>query len=159
MTPSFLLLAQIPKPEGFWPVTVTGWITTVGFIASSIWVVFLTGRWSQKLEDHKKETTKELNQFGGRITKVEEEQLRQDGRLDQMASQQDRILGQHDLLIKAIGKSEGDAIQCREDTLALGEKIDGKLETIRREMGATALTLSTGLAEVKKELELTRVKQ
>jgi hypothetical protein len=152
-----LLLAELPpKPEGFWPVTVVGWITVIGLLSSTAYIIFQTGRWSQKLEDHKRETTKELNQFGGRVTKVEEEQVRQDGRLDHQGAQHERILGQHDILIKAIGRTEGEAVQCREDTYALGEKIDGKLEVLRKEVNATALTLATGLAEVKKELELTR---
>src|SRR3954466_4733823 len=93
---------QLVAPETFWPVSTTGWITLFGFIASTVWIVFQTGRWANKVDGFRND----LNGVGVRITKVENAQNHEEGRVDALEVQLSRTQGQYEALIKILSEAK-----------------------------------------------------
>lgn len=160
------LLAEIriPAPEGFWPATITGWITILGFIGSAAWMVYLTGRWAQKLESnkseirnefatHKKEVTDACNGVGGRVSKIELDMVHDGGRVDALEVQMSRTQGQYEALITLLGEAKASVDQFRAGMSASGEKIERKIDDLRRDQNDTKLHLSERLKAVETILE------
>jgi hypothetical protein len=150
-----------------WDTAAAGWITVLGFALSISATIFAWGKWAQKtnsikddlvkdINNHKEYVKGQLDGIGGRVKEVESEQEHINGRLDGDNSNIQRLLGQHEALMKLIGEARGSTVQCREDTQALGEKIDRKMDTISKQLTDTTLQLSQRLAGVEKELELMR---
>jgi hypothetical protein len=148
-------LAQltIPKPEGFWPATIVGWITFVGFLGSAAWIVFKTGRWSSQLDNFKDDCTANLNAFGGRVTKVEMGQEHEEGRVDALEVQMSRTQGQYEALIALLGEAKESVNAFRQGMAASSDKIERKIDDLRREQNDTKLTLSERLKAVETILE------
>lgn len=158
------MLSPIPSPEAFWPVTDSGWIALGGVFISLISTAFAWGKWKQKTDDvkkdmdrdfvnHKEHVKNQLDGFGGRVSNMEGEHDRINGRLDETSGHVQRILGQHDSLLGLLGEAKGSTVQCREDTLALGEKIERKLEGVTTKMSSVELNLSERLKSVETKID------
>lgn len=147
-----------------WATAAAGWITVLGFALSIGATVFAWGKWAQKTNSIKEDLVKEiinhkehvkgqLDGFGGRVSSMESEHDHINGRLDEASGHVQRILGQHDSILGLLGEAKGSAVQCREDTLGLGEKIDRKLEGITMRIGAVELNLSQRLSSVETKID------
>jgi hypothetical protein len=160
-----MLIPTVSASEGFWPITGAGWVALGGVFVSLLTTAFAWGRWTQKTTTVKEELTREfdnhknhvknvLDGFGGRVESMESEHDHINGRLDEASGHVQRILGQHDSILGLLGEAKGSTVQCREDTQALGEKIERKLEGMTREMADTKLHLSERLKGVETKLEI-----
>lgn len=149
------------------PQSIVGIITPLGLLGTIGTFVWKAGQWANQREADKKaadlamtnyqaEVKKELDGFGSRVSSVESEQKAAEGRHDAIASQIERTLGAHESLLRIIGEARGTSVQCREDTIALGEKIDRRLESVQKNQVDNHLDLSTRLARVEHELVLKR---
>jgi hypothetical protein len=143
------------------------YLNTAGILATVGVFVYKSGQWARdrettkedvekSLESYKKENKSQLDGFGARVNAVEHNQDNTDGRLTTISTQIDRTLGAHESLLRVIGEARGSTIQCREDTQALGEKIERKFDLAAEKSEHNHLDLSTRLAGVEKELELMR---
>lgn len=148
-----LLQLSIPKTEGFWPSTGAGWVTLLGFFGSLIWIIFQSGRWSAKMEAHKKEVEQSLTGFGGRVTKMELGSKHEEGRVDALEVQLSRTQGQYEALMRILGEAKGSVDQFRVGMQASGEKIEKKIDDLRVEQGATKLEISQRLTAVETSLQ------
>lgn len=159
-----LIPGQVASPEGFWPITVAGWIALCGVFLSLLTTAFAWGRWAQKIttvredlikefNNHKDTIKNQLDGFGGRVESMESEHDHINGRLEEASGHVQRILGQHDSILGLLGEARGSAVQCREDTQALGEKIERKLEGITTRIGAVELNLSQRLSSVETKID------
>jgi hypothetical protein len=151
----------------FGPLSISSLLTTVGLLASIGAFIWKSGQWASQREEekkaadlalsnHKTEVKTQIDGFGQRLSSVENEQLEARGRDAIMNENINRTLGAHESLIRIIGEARGSTVQCREDTHALGEKIEIKLEGMFKSQNQNHLELSTRLAGVEKELELMR---
>lgn len=68
------LFAAVPPPEGFWPVTIVGWLTVVTVIVTLGVQLVGMGKFLEK-----------LNGFGKRLTATEQNTARLDGAQSQVA--------------------------------------------------------------------------
>lgn len=155
MLPLADLLTQItiPKPEQFWPVSVVGWIEILGFLSTATWIIFQTGRWTEKLENHKKEITAALDGIGGRVSRMELSVEHEGGRVDALEVQLSRTQGQYEALIKILSEAKENVASFRQGTLDLGEKIERKIDDLKKEQNDTKLHLSERLKAVETILE------
>lgn len=154
MIVSLLLLLQIsiPKPEGFWPVTGVGWITVLGFLASTAYLIYQAGRWAQKFDDHKKDVKKDLDGFGIRVSKMEMGMEHEEGRADAMEVQIATSQGRYEALISLLGEAKGSVDQFRSGLQSSSEKIEKKIDDLRIAQDATKLELSQRLTAVETTL-------
>jgi uncharacterized coiled-coil protein SlyX len=151
-----LLLSQvnIPKPEGFWPITVVGWITILGFIGTSVYVIFQTGRWSQKMETHKDEVKRALDGFGTRVGRIEMGMQHEEGRTDALEVQVATTQGRYEALIALLGEAKGSVDQFRVGLQNSTDKIEQKIDGLRVAQDDTKLELSQRLTAVETTLQL-----
>lgn len=158
-----MILAELPWS----PQSIIGIITPLGLLGTIGTFIWKAGQWANQREADKKaadlamvnyktEVKKELDGFGSRVSNVEYEQTTAEGRHAALSSQIERTLGAHESLLKIIGEAKGSTVQCREDTQALGEKIDRRLESVQKNQVDNHLDLSTRLARVEHELVLKR---
>jgi SMC interacting uncharacterized protein involved in chromosome segregation len=150
---ALLLQIEIPKPEGFWPVTIVGWVTVIGFIATSAWLLIQAGRWTAQLESHKKEVTTDMNAFGGRLSRLELGKEHEEGRVDALEVQQSRTQGQYEALIALIGEAKGSVEQFRVGMMASGEKVERKIDEMKIAQNQSTLELSQRLTAVETSLQ------
>lgn len=157
----------VPEIESIVPKFLIGLLTPLGFAASIGVFIWKAGQWSRDREtdkkstdkaitDHKEAVKKDIDGLGIRVGKVEHEHDEFRGRQQEMSEQISRTLGAHESLIKIIGEARGSSVQCREDTQALGEKIERKFDIAAKISVDNHLDLSTRLARVERELELIR---
>lgn len=157
----------LPEDLPFSPQSIVGILTPLGLLASVGAFIWKAGQWARDRETHKEatdlalithkaEVKGSLDGFGSRLGGVEREQTEARGRHQTMSQQIDRVLGSHEALIKIIGEARGSTVQCREDTQALGEKIERKMDIATEQSNKNHLDLSTRLAGVERELELMR---
>lgn len=157
------MISELP----FSPQSVIGWITPGGLLVSIGVGIWKAAQWAHTreadktahdlaLSNHKAEVKTSLDGYGSRLTGVEKEQQESRGRHAAMSDQINRTLGAHESLIKIIGEARGSSVQCREDTQALGEKIERKIDLAAKISVDNHLDLSTRLARVERELELIR---
>jgi hypothetical protein len=143
------------------------YLNTAGIVATVGVFIYKSGQWARdrertkgdvelSLENYKKEVKKDLDGFGTRVTSIEQRQNDTTGRLEVISTQIERTLGAHESLLRVIGEARGSTIQCREDTQALGEKIERKFDIASEKSEKNHLDLSTRLSGVEKELELMR---
>jgi hypothetical protein len=156
-----------PADSGLWATATAQWITLGGLLVSLVSTAFAWGKWAQKTNaikediekdftNHKESVKNQLDGFGGRVESMESEHDHINGRLEEASGHVQRILGQHDSILGLLGEARGSSVQCREDTQALGEKLEKKLENITSQQADTKLHLSERLKGVEKELELMR---
>lgn len=147
-----------------WATAAAGWITLAAFLISLGATIFAWGKWAQKtnsvkgeliekIDNHKEHVKNQLDGFGGRVESMESEHDHINGRLDEASGHVQRILGQHDSILGLLGEAKGSAVQCREDTQALGEKIERKLENITNRIGEVELNLSQRLTGVETKID------
>lgn len=159
------MIAPQDLPVG--PLSITSLLTTFGLLAAVAGFIWKAGQWAKQREadkeaadlaltTHKAEVKHHLDGFGNRVSKVELEQQQARGRETIMAENITRTLGAHEAIIRIIGEARGSVVQCREDTQALGEKIEGKMDLMITKVNQNHLDLSTRLAGVERELELIR---
>lgn len=153
-------------PEtGLWATQTAEYITIGGFILSIGTTVFAWGKWTQRtnsvkaemdqaLENHKEQVKIQLDGFGGRVGDMESDHDHINGRLEEASGHVQRILGQHDTILGLLGEARGSAVQCREDTQALGEKLEKKLENMTAQLSDTKLQLSERLKVVETKIDL-----
>jgi hypothetical protein len=155
MTVLYDLLTQIsiPKPEQFWPATVAGWVTVFGFLASTAWLVFQSGRWAQKLEDHKREIKTGMDGLGARVGRIELGKEHEEGRVEALERQMSRTQGQYEALIALLGEAKESVNQFRMGNQALGEKFERGIGELRRDQNDMRLELSQRLKAVETILE------
>lgn len=138
----FFLLAQVAAtPEGFWPVTAVGWVTAFGFILTVGGIVVGWGKMIEK-----------LNGYGSRLTETEQAQSLADGKTQGIVLNVDRILNQHDLILKALGEAKRTAEKCGEDSDAIALRIENRLDVIKAELATVNLNLAQRLASVETRL-------
>jgi peptidoglycan hydrolase CwlO-like protein len=153
--------------SGLWATATAGWITIAAFTISLIATIFAWGKWTQRtnslkgefnegLTQHKEQIKNQLDGFGNRVTSLERGQTNLQGEFNGANNDIQRLLGQHDALMKLIGEARGSTIQCREDTFALGEKIERKMDGLSGQLSETTLQLSQRMAGVERELEIMR---
>jgi hypothetical protein len=150
------VLAQISptKPEGFWPVSVVGYIEIITSIGSLLVVIFLAGRWSQKIEDVKKDVKKDLDGFGVRLGKLELGEEHNEGRVEALERQMARTQGQYEALIELIGGAKESVNALRLGNTSIGERLERKIEELKQEQNDMRLQLSERLKGVETTLQL-----
>lgn len=156
---------MLVTPEGgLWATEAAQWVTIGGFVLSIGATIFVWGKNTQKtnsmeenllkeINNHKEHVKSQLDGFGGRVTNMESEHDHINGRLDEASGHVQRILGQHDSILGLLGEAKGSSVQCREDTIALGEKIEKKMDTITTKIGSVELNLSERLKSVETKLD------
>jgi SMC interacting uncharacterized protein involved in chromosome segregation len=149
----WLMQLSIPKPEGFWPTTGAGWISVIGFVATTGWLLIQAGRWTARLENHKKEVTGDVNAFGSRLTKLELGKEHEEGRVDALEVQMSRTQGQYEALIALIGEAKGSVDQFRVGNASLGDKIERRIDDLKRDQNDMRLELSQRMKAVETILE------
>jgi hypothetical protein len=148
-----LLQLSIPKPEQFWPVSVVGYIEMLGFLGTTVWIIFQTGRWAEKLETHKTETKAALDGFGSRVSRMELGLEHEEGRVDALEVQMSRTQGQYEALITLLGEAKESVNQFRMGTQTLGDKIERRIDDLKRDQNDMRLELSQRLKAVETILE------
>jgi hypothetical protein len=116
----------VPSPEGFWPTTVVGWITVVGFLAGLV-----SGLWAYaKFLAH-------LNGLGTRVDIVEKHQAAAEERDETLSRAMDRVTQAQDHLLEKIGAAERQSSRCSEDmeqyTREVGSQIHELTKLIQHE--------------------------
>jgi hypothetical protein len=150
-----LLMQLTPtKPEGFWPVSVVGYIEIGTSIASLIAVVFLAGRWSQKIEDVKTGVKKDLDGFGVRLGRLELGEEHNEGRVEALERQMARTQGQYEALIELVGGAKESVNALRQGNSSIGEKLERKIDELKQEQNDMKLALSERLKAVETTLQL-----
>ncbi len=143
-----LTLAQLSSvaPGGFWPATAVGWITTFGFVLMLIGAVI---GWGKMLE--------KLNGYGGRLSEVESEQEKALGAAIVTQRTLDRILDQHDGILKQLGEAKRTAEKCGEDTDAMGYRIEAKVDAVRDQVTKVTLDVAQRLAGLEARLVTAKI--
>ncbi len=142
---SFVAFAQaLPTPrDGFWPVTVVGWITTVGFIMTILGGVFALGKFYQA-----------LNGFGARLTDAEKALEESKGDRSAIHRMLERVLTQHEALIERLGENRRTTEKCSEDTVELGIQIGSKIDVLGHRLNEINLNLSQRIKAVETVLKI-----
>lgn len=157
------MLAPNPS-DGLWASAAAEWATVAGFIVSIAATIFVWGKNTQRtksaeetftreLGNHKESVKQQLDGFGGRVANMESEHDHINGRLDEASGHVQRLLGQHDSILGLLGEAKGSSVQCREDTIALGEKLERKLDGMSIKISSVELNLSQRLASVETKLD------
>jgi chromosome segregation ATPase len=149
-----LVQIGIQKPEGFWPITVVGWITVAGFIGTAASLVYLVGRWSQKMETHKEEVKRTLDGFGARVGSVEHKIEHEEGRTDTLEVNVAATQGRYEALITLLGEAKGSVDHFRVGLQNSTDKIEKKIDGLREAQDDTKLELSQRLTAVETTLQL-----
>lgn len=161
-----MIVPDIP----FGPLSISSLLTSLGLVGTVGVFIWKSGQWANQREEekkaadlalanHKTEVKNHLDGYGHRLVGVEKEQLEARGRDAIMSENINRTLGAHESLIRIIGEARGSTVQCREDTQALGEKIERKMDDHSKIQTDNHLDLSTRLARVEHELVLMRDKK
>lgn len=131
----------IPEGTAIWPVSVSGWISLVLSVAAVVSVAIGYGRWLEK-----------LNGMGRRVDALEAHKQRSDGAEIERIRVMERVLGQHEDLIRQIGEAKQmaqDANQLSEDNVsAVRIALDG----MTRSVNDMRLDLSQRLTRVETKL-------
>lgn len=129
----------------FWPVTIVGWITTLGFI----------GGLSLYLIDRGKREEK-INGWGRRVDETVEEMTKVKGRQEGHERLMASIVADQVRITEALGKAVRAAEDCESGserrTIEIGVKVDEMRRSIETKIGA----FGERLAGVERELELGR---
>ena len=138
----------IPEPGQFWPSTITGWITVIGFLTSTAWFLYQMGRWAQKLEAHKDENKRELNGIGERVKRTELGLEHEEGRMDALEVQLGQAQGHYESLIKILSEAKVTVDGLRTETKSNAAAFRDGIDILRKEQNDTRLHLSERLKAV-----------
>ena len=115
----------------------------VGILAAAIAFPVAWGKVVQK-----------LNGFGERQEKLEKAHEKAEGERETMQRQIDRVLTQHDGLIRQLGEAKRSTEKCSEETVDLGIAIGSKIDTLSREVNGMNLHLSQRIKAVETVLKI-----
>jgi biopolymer transport protein ExbB/TolQ len=123
---ALVLLIALPATEAFWPTTVVGWITVVGFLAGLV-----SGLWAYaKFLAH-------LNGLGARVDAVEKEQTAAKERDENLSRAMERMTRAQEQLLEKLGAAEHKSDRCSEDmeqyTREVGSQIHELTKLIQHE--------------------------
>lgn len=137
-----IIIAALQMATPFWPQSVTGWLGLIGSGLSLLGIAVGYGKLVQQ-----------INGLGVRVANVEDGDKVSDERMDSFATQVQRVLDQHQLLIERIGEARGETVRCREDYVNLGEQLGAKIDNLRRELTEQNTKMRERLASVETELK------
>jgi chromosome segregation ATPase len=123
-------------------------------LASLVAVIFLAGRWSQKIEDVKKDVKKDLDGFGARLGKLELGEEHNEGRVEALERQMARTQGQYEALIELIGGAKESVNALRQGNSSIGDRLEKKMDDLKQEQNDMKLALSERLKAVETTLQM-----
>jgi hypothetical protein len=135
LTLALVLLAAIPAPESFWPATVVGWITVVGFIGGSVVYLIDRGRREEK-----------INGWGKRVDETAGELAHIRGVQEEHARVMAGIVAAQERITEALGEAKKSAEDCEttaeRHAIELGTKVDDMRRSIEGKIGGFAERLA-----------------
>lgn len=146
LTIAMVLLIALPEPPAaFWPTTVVGWITVLGFIGILIGYIVERTRRDEK-----------INGWGARVDEFGKELATVRGTQEEHAKVMAGIVAAQERIVEELGKATKAAEDCEatseRHTLELGSKVDDMRRSIEAKIGQ----FGERLAGVERELELGR---
>lgn len=131
--------------ENVWPVTVTGWVTLIASLGTLVIIPVSYGKWLEK-----------MNGLGRRMKRIEDEQERARGTDVARQREIDRVLGQHEDLLRLVGESKRSAEQCLTDAEQHALEIGAQCSEILKAQNKMELGLSQRLTALETEVRLAR---
>jgi hypothetical protein len=125
------------------PSSIAGWITIIVALAAIAGTIWSHGK-----------ARGELNGFGERLKKVEDEQRKSEGERDADRINISRLLGQHDTILGIIGGARESAESCIEQTRDLGIEIGSEVAELGNKINRMELAIVQRLTAVETTLSL-----
>jgi hypothetical protein len=129
--------------QGVWPITIIGWLTTIGMVFS-VGAVILG--WGKLLE--------KLNGYGERLNTVEKNQGEARIHRQELQRNLDRILDQHAVMLERLSEAKSTSERCDDDMQEIAINIGSRLDTVQRDINGMNLQLSQRLRAVETVLKI-----
>lgn len=128
---------------GIWPVSISGWVSLVASLTALAVALIGYGKWIER-----------LNGMGGRVTTLEQKDQARVGAETERIRQLDRILNQHEDLIRQIGEAKGQATEARRESDENLLHMTSALSSLERSLNDMRLDLSQRMTAVETTLQL-----
>jgi hypothetical protein len=129
----------------FWPVTIVGWITALGFIGGLALYLIDRGKREEK-----------INGWGRRVDETVEEMRKVSGKQEEHARLMASIVADQVRITEALGEAKKGAEDCEASSERHTIEIGVKVDEMRRSIEGKISAFGERLAGVERELELGR---
>jgi hypothetical protein len=129
----------------FWPTTIIGWITALGFVGSVALYLIDRGKREEK-----------INGWGRRVDETVEEMKKVSGKQEEHARLMASIVADQVRITEALGEAKRAADDCKTDAADHAQVLGVKVDEMRRSIMAEIRGFGERMAGVERELELGR---
>lgn len=143
------MLAAFAQVDTVWPATVAGWVALAASIIALVLYPIAFGKSRGRMLE-------QMNGLGRRTAKVEKDYERIDVENSERRREIDRVLAQHEEILRIVGEAKRSAEQCREDatdhSLRIGVQVSETLAAVTK----MELRMAERLTALETELRMRR---